>query len=550
MLRSNVLWKGYALAGIVVLALLPCLPSYGQNQEVAATLSGTVTDPTGLPISGAKVTLKSTQNGVVRTYTTQNNGLFAFTLLPPAVYSLDVGVSGFKDYKQKGITLGAGQTVQQNVRLTIGSTTETIEVTAQGPLLNVENANISSDVSARQVVDLPLNLRNVISLAELNSSVSNTAEEQIVGAPGISGSADQDVSFLNFGGTFFGTAEYLLDGSWDTRVDWGGVLYVPSADDVQEFKIQTNAFTSQYGWSSGNVINVVTKSGTNQLHGDAWMFYRNSAYDAQYYFNRGNQPAFHRDQFGATIGGPIIKDKLYFFAYYEGLRQATPATFLGSMPTTAERGGNFSSLLGGQVGTDYLGRPILAGEIYNPFSTRQVTCGGVDSVTGRSVSNCPSGATTEFLRDPVSGNISSGTGVTNILPANLMDSISTSIAGGSYWPTPNSSSLFNNFTAASSAAAHSNEYSVRIDYNFSNNDRIWGRWSQKYEQKINFPTYYGASNPGGPGVVAPNNRYSANIGYSHVFSPSFALSANLGVNPSLTITALAERAMSFVPPKT
>jgi hypothetical protein len=532
MLRSNFLGKGYALAlaGIVVIALLGCLPVYGQNQEVAATLSGTVTDPTGLPITGAKVTLKSTQNGVVRTYTTQNSGLFAFTLLPPAVYSLDVSVSGFKDYKQPVIALGAGQTVQQNVRLTIGLTTETIEVTAQSPLLNLENANISSDVSARQVVDLPLNLRNVISLAELNSSVSNTAEEQIVGAPGISGSADQDVSFLNFGGTFFGTAEYLLDGSWDTRVDWGGVLYVPSADDVQEFKIQTNAFTSQYGWSSGNVINVVTKSGTNQFHGDAWMFYRNSAYDAQYYFNRGNQPAFHRDQFGATIGGPIIKDKLYFFAYYEGLRQATPATFLGSMPTNAERGGDFSALLGGQAGTDYLGRPIYAGEIYNPFSTRQVTCGGVDSVTGRSVGNCPAGATTEFIRDPASGSISSGTGVTNILPASLLDSISTSIAGGSYWPTANSSSLFNNFTAASSAAAHSNEYSVRVDYNFSNNDRIWGRWSQKYEQKINFPTYYGASNPGGPGVVAPNNRYSANIGYSHVFSPSFALSANLGVN--------------------
>src|ERR1700751_3645565 len=453
MFRSNFLWKGYALAGVMALALLGCLPLYSQNQEVAATLSGTVTDPTGLPITGAKVTLKSAQNGITRAYTTQGSGLFTFTLLPPAVYSLEINVTGFKDYKQRAISLDAGQTVQQNVRLTVGSASETIEVTAQSPLLNVENANISSDISARQVVDLPLNLRNVISLAELNSSVSNTAEEQIVGAPGISGSADQDVSFLNFGGTFFGTAEYLLDGSWDTRVDWGGVLYVPSADDVQEFKIQTNAFTSQYGWSSGNVINVVTKSGTNQLHGDAWMFYRNSAYDAQYYFNRGNQPAFHRDQFGATIGGPIIKDKLYFFAYYEGLRQAKPETFLGSMPTTAERGGNFSSLLGGQVGTDYLGRTILVGEIYNPFSTRQVTCGGVDSVTGRAVSNCPSGATTEFLRDPVSGNISSGTGVTNILPANLMDSISTSIAGGSYWPTPNSSSLFKNFTAASCAAA-------------------------------------------------------------------------------------------------
>ena len=499
MFRSRSVWQVCALAGTVLFVLMGSRPFYGQNQEVAATLNGTVMDPTGLPINGAKVTLTSTQNGIVRTYTTQDSGLFTFTLLPPAVYSLEVNVAGFKDYKQRAISLGAGQTVQQNVRLTVGSTSETIEVTAQTPLLNTENANISSDVSARQVVDLPLNLRNVISLAELNSSVSNTAEEQIVGAPGISGSADQDVSFLNFGGTFFGTAQYLLDGSWDTRVDWGGVIYVPSADDVQEFKIQTNAFTSQYGFSSGNVVNVVTKSGTNQLHGDAWMFYRNSAYDSRYYFNNDHQPAFHRDQFGATIGGPIIKNKLYFFGYYEGLRQATPATFLGTMPTIAERGGDFSALLGSQVGTDYLGRPIFAGELYNPFSTRQVTCGGVDSVTGDAVSHCPAGATTEFLRDPISGNIASGTGVTNVVPTGLMDSIASKIATGSYWPKPNTSALFNNFASASSAAAHSNEYSIRIDYNFSKNDRIWGRWSQKYEQKINFPTYYGASDPGGPG---------------------------------------------------
>ncbi len=403
MFRSRSVWQICALAGVVLFVSVANRPLYGQNQEVAATLNGTVTDPTGLPVNGARVTLMSAQNGVTRTYTTQDSGLFTFTLLPPAVYSLDVQQTGFKDYRQQGITLGAGQNAQQNVKLTVGSISEKVEVTAQSPLLNADNANISSNISARQVVDLPLNLRNVISLAELNSSVSNTAEEQIVGAPGISGSADQDVSFLNFGGTFFGTAQYLLDGSWDTRVDWGGVIYVPSADAVQEFKIQTNAFTSQYGFSSGNVVNVVTKSGTNQLHGDAWMFYRNSAYDARYYFNNGGQPAFHRDQFGATIGGPIIKDKLYFFGYYEGLRQATPATFLGSMPTQDERGGDFSALLGGQVGTDYLGRPIFAGEIYNPFSTRQVTCGGVDTVTGDAVSQCPAGATTEFIRDPVQG---------------------------------------------------------------------------------------------------------------------------------------------------
>jgi hypothetical protein len=489
---------------------------YGQSSQVTATLSGTVLDSAGSSVSGAKVTLTSASVGISRTYSTDDSGLYSFTLLPPAVYSLEVQAPGFKHYKQDGLQLAAGQVAQQQVSLTVGAVTENIEVTSEVPLVNADNANISSDISARQVAGLPLNLRNVIGLATLNSSVSNAAEEQVVGAPGISGSADQDVSFLNFGGTFFDTAEYLLDGTWDTRLDWGGVIYVPSVDDVQEFKIQTNAFTSQYGFSSGNVINVVTKSGSNAFHGDAYEFYRNSNVDARYFFNNGKQPAFHRNQYGATIGGPVRKNKTYFFAYYEGLRQATPATFVGTMPTEAERSGDFSALLGAPTGqTDALGRSIVSGAIYNPFSTRQITAGQVDPTTGL-VAN-----STGYIRDPFPGNV---------IPPALMDSIAASIAAGKYWPTPTNGNLINNFTQAAAASAQSDEYSGRIDNNFSDNDRVNVRWSQKFESKINSPTYYGASDPGGPGVTAPNNRYSVNVGYTHVFSPTFDVSLNLGVN--------------------
>src|ERR1700723_3149572 len=159
-----------------------------QNQQVAATLSGSITDPTGLALKDAQVTLTSAQIGISRSFVTQEDGLYSFTLLPPAVYTLEVKVSGFKDFRQHGISLDAGLTVRQDVRLAVGATSETIEVTAEAPLLDADNANISSDISARQLAETPLNLRNIISLAELNSSVSNTAEEQVVGAPGISGS--------------------------------------------------------------------------------------------------------------------------------------------------------------------------------------------------------------------------------------------------------------------------------------------------------------------------------------------------------------------------
>ncbi|MFZ1973002.1 MAG: TonB-dependent receptor [Candidatus Acidiferrales bacterium] len=522
-------WKLGMLLGALAILLFCGKPLYGQSSAAfTATLNGSVTDPAGLAVKGATVTLTSSDKGVSRTTTTGDTGLYTFTFLPAGEYTLEAKASGFKQYKQQGITMTAGQTAEQAVRLTVGAVTESVEVTAQAPLLNADNANISEDLSSRFAEGLPLNFRSVISLTLINSSVNNAAEQQVVGAPGLAQTADQDISFLNFGGTFFGTAEYLLDGTWDTRVDWGGVIYVPSVDDVQEMKIMTNAFTSQYGWSSGNVVNIVTKSGSNGFHGDAWEFYANDAFDARYYFNNGAQPSFNRNQFGGTIGGPIKRDKLFFFAYYEGERQSTPSTNSYTLPTTAERGGDFSALLGAPVGTDYLGRPILAGEIYNPFSTRQVTCGGTDPVTGNHVT-CGTG--TAFIRDPISGNISTGAGVTNIIPAAYLDTIASKIATANFWPSPTGgTSMGTNFTPTGAAAEHSNEYSGRIDYNYDDSNRLYARWSQKYQTKTNTPDFYGPGNPAGPGLLNPNNRYSVNVGWNHIFDPTFTMNANFGVN--------------------
>jgi hypothetical protein len=523
-------WKLGLLLGALVVLCMSGQPVYGQSSAAfTATLNGRVTDPAGLAVKGAAVTLTSSENGVSRTTTTGDTGLYTFTFLPAGNYSLEARASGFKQYKQDGITMTAGQTAEQPINLTVGAVTESVQVTAQAPLLNADNANISEDLSSRFAEGLPLNFRSVVSLTLINSSVNNAAEQQVVGAPGLAQTADQDISFLNFGGTFFGTAEYLIDGTWDTRVDWGGIIYTPSVDDVQEMKIMTNAFTSQYGWSSGNVVNIVTKSGSNGFHGDAWEFYANDAFDARYYFNNGAQPSFNRNQFGGTIGGPIKRDKLFFFAYYEGERQSTPSTNSYTLPTAAERGGDFSALLGSSsIGTDSLGRPIFSGEIYNPFSTRQVTCGGTDPVTGNHVT-CGTG--TAFVRDPVSGNISTGMGVTNIIPAALLDTISSKIATANFWPSPTGGgSTGTNFVPTGAAAEHSNEYSGRIDYNLDDSNRLYARWSQKYQTKTNTPEFYGPGDPAGPGLLNPNNRYSVNVGWNHIFDPTFTMNANFGVN--------------------
>ena len=155
-------------------------------------------------------------------------------------------------------------------------------VVADAAQLNTDNSNVAADIPGKDITEYPLNTRNVYGLASLNSSVSNTSEGQMLlgGGTNTTDDADQDISFMNFAGGFFGTTGFMLDGSWDTDTEWGGVIFVPSVDAVQEFKVQNNSFTAQYGWSTGNVINVVTKSGTNAFHGSGWDFYQNQDFNA------------------------------------------------------------------------------------------------------------------------------------------------------------------------------------------------------------------------------------------------------------------------------
>src|SRR5581483_6675904 len=290
-------------ACLSISAVLPI--ANGQTLASTASFSGSVSDSTGARVAGANVTLTSTDKGITRVFKTDAEGNFSFPLLPASTYTLTVEAAGFKTSKQQGITLEVGQSVSQAVSLTIGASTQ-VEVTAVAPLLQTDNANVGAEISTKQVTELPLNLRNVFNFVELNSSVNNLSQRQTISSGGQQGSADQDVSFFNFGGGYFGTTAFLLDGAWDASEGWGGVIYVPSPDNVQEFKVQQNSFTAQYGWSRGNVINVVTKSGTSQIHGDVYDYLRNGALDANNYFNNLSglpRPNSHRNQFGVAVGG-------------------------------------------------------------------------------------------------------------------------------------------------------------------------------------------------------------------------------------------------------
>jgi len=505
-----------AAAGLSIIVALPVARC--QTLATTASFSGSVSDSSGARIPNASVTLMSPEKGIKRAFKTDSEGNFSFALLPAGAYTLMVEASGFNTMKQEGITLEVGQSASQSVTLKVG-TTEQIEVTAAVALLQTDNANVGTDVSTKQVTELPLNLRNVFNFVQLNSSVNNLSQQQLLQSGGEQSSADQDVSFFNFGGGFFGTTAFLLDGAWDASAGWGGVIYVPSPDNVQEFKVQQNSFTSQYGWSTGNVINVVTKSGGSSLHGDAYDYLRNGALDANYYFNVVNhQPKAytHRNQFGVSLGGPVYipglykqRDKTFFFFNYEGHRENDPlSTGAQTVPTAAFRTGDFSALLGAQVGTDALCRPILAGQIYDPYTTHQVTatCG-------------PKTGQTVFIRNPIAGNnLANSTNGINAIGQKLVN----------FYPAPINSQLSGNWVASGLGGNNSDEYSGRVDHNLSNNTRLYGRYSYKREFKDVSPAYFGASDPAGPGQRNPNNRWDVAVGVSQVFSPTFTMSVNVG----------------------
>ena len=499
--------------------------AFAQGQAVFASLNGDVRDSTGAVISGAHVLLSNDQIDLHRTFTTDENGRYVLSQVPPGTYSLRIEQKGFRTYVQNNITLSVGQAATQDVLLVVGDVTQEIVVNASASPLNTSNANLSADVSQRQVTQLPLDYRAPFFLVTLLSSVNSGQIWQSFNAgssqsgPG----ADQDASAFTFGGSRFGSTGFLLDGHWNGSSGWGAIMYSPTVDETEEFKIQQNVFTAQYGRSMGNVVNAITKSGTSSLHGDAFEFIRNSALDANNFFNNSAglaKPHFERNQFGFTAGGPVYipglyrqRDKIFFFGGYEGLRQSTPLTLVTTVPVQAFHSGNFSALLGPQTGTDALGRPVLKGQIYNPFTSRSITAGAVDAVTGRVATQ------SGFVRDPFPGNL---------IPDSLIDPVARATAP--YYPLPNGPGLVNNYTNTISAPVGQDKYTLRVDQNVTQDARFFVRWSQAFEYKTRNGAFFGPTNPAGSGEIAGNNRFDLGGGFTYTFNPTLVMSVAAGLN--------------------
>ena len=494
---------------LAVLLLAHCSSHlFGQSAASTASVAGIISDPQNARIAGAAVTIASPERGLSRKFATDSSGAYSFNLLPPGVYNLTVEATGFKKYNQNGIVLAVGQAAELSAVLPVGTVGESVEVHGESSILITEKPDIGSLILSDQIVELPLNTRNAAALMYVDAS----ARWNSLGATGaVPDTADQDQSLMNFNGQLFGSTGFLLDGTWNSAMGWSGVMYTPSVDAVQEFKVQTNSFSAQYGLSDGNVVTFVTKSGTNRFHGNFYDFFRNYALDANYFFNKAAglpRTSTHMNQFGATAGGPLYipgiykqRNRTFFFAAYEGLRLSSGSNITTAVPTTAFKNGDLSALLGPQTGVDALGRPIFQGQIYNPFSTRQITVGGV----------------TQYYRDPIPNN--------NL--ASLIDPVAKNL--NAFFPAPTSTAA-NNYVAATGAPTVTNEMNIRIDHNLSETKRLYGRYSRKWEYKVGSAPLFGASNPGGPGQINPDNRYSVVFGYNQVLSPTLTGSFIIGYN--------------------
>ena len=328
-MRARVL----VLLSAVIFAALPLAA-----QITTTVIYGTVTDSTGAVVPGAKVTAVNSDTNLSRSAESNTQGEYRIELLPIGHYEVQVDANGFQKYVQKGIVLTLDQVALVNATLQVGNVNETVSVTAAPPMINTSNATLGRTVGNAEITTLPIVNRNVYTLLSLTPGVRSSTNGIVLGYP-------QQITIIN-GGTEggVGAATYYLDGGLNMTGlrNTGNIL--PNPDAIQEFRVDTNNYSAAYGRSSSGVVNAVTTSGTNQFHGSLFEFVRNNILDANLWNNQGGKPPLHRNQFGGTFGGPIKRNKTFFFFSYQGLRQSTPNFISGvTVPTAAERVGDFSA---------------------------------------------------------------------------------------------------------------------------------------------------------------------------------------------------------------
>src|SRR5580700_6768056 len=307
-------------------------------QQITGSLRGTVVDPSGAVVQSAAVNAQQTETGLTRTVITDRDGAYVFVELPIGHYQIRTEAKGYQKYLQEGITLDINETATVGIHLKLGAETQQVEVKADADLVQSTVSSLGQTVMEREILDLPLDGRNFSQLGLLQPGV-------VPLTPGLleaGGPARQNQAY-SVDGQRPESNNFMIDGADNVSSVDGGFVLKPPIDAIAEFKILSHNANAEFGRNTGSTTNIVTRSGTNKFHGAAWEFLRNDAMDASDYFTQSVQP-LKQNQFGATFGGPIFKDQTFFFGYYEGFRNRQGETVPATVPSLAERQGNFSEV--------------------------------------------------------------------------------------------------------------------------------------------------------------------------------------------------------------
>lgn len=501
------------MIGILLLVgLLSALaPAWGQ--EVTANIVGTVTDPSGAPIKGAAVAATDVDRGTVWNDSTNEAGAYNLLRLPIGSYTVKVTAAGFQTVAHAPFTLVLNQTARVDVQMKVGTVSTSVEVISTAPLLQTETTEVSTLIDANTNVSLPLASRNYLQLTLLAPGATNVDPNGMrrannmldSGRPYINGNREQ-------------ANEYLVDGILNSEDKNNETGYQPTPDAIQEFNLITQNASAEFGNYQGGVVSVSTKSGTNRFHGGLYEFLRNDALDAHEasdgwtqgvnngqlgYDARGvaNKTELRYNQFGGTIGGPIIKNKLFFFADYQGQRQVLAGPTPAQLLTTKARAGDF-----GQLCTDFGGSFDGSG-----------ICTGATSATAQLV--YPNGPNAGL---PIPYNNLVAAGYT-------IDPVASAIFASKYYPVPALDSLAsNNLFYKSGSNLNNNQGDLKIDYNYSERDHIFGRWSQ---MDLNQPTFTGCVFCNSGAVEGSDGPVrNAVVNWTHTFRSNLLNEARFGFN--------------------
>jgi hypothetical protein len=476
------------------IAILALAPSALLAQAVSGTIFGSVRDSTDAAIGGAQVTVRNAATNYSRSAATSADGDFRFPSLPLGAYTLAVEHPGFGPFSQEGITLQVDQQARVDVVLRVGGVSEKVVVAAEAPLVNTSNAETAEVVERTRIEQLPLNGRNFVQLIQLTTG-TNT---------GAAGDQQSNLVINHFRGSAFFSANgmrtwynnYMLDGVNNNESAWnsGGIILLPVIDAIQEFKVATGNFSSEFGRAAGGVVNVQTRSGSNEFHGNVFEFFRNSALDANEFFNNATaraRPPFKQNQFGATFGGPIRRDRLFLFADYQGTRQVRGTTYLASVANDAMRRGDFSSARFAQVYDPFTTRAQGTGITRDPFPDKRVPASRFDAAAPRFIDIMPR----------------ANTGASDLIAFNFINN--------PIW------------------TRQGNQGDLRIDYNLGSKGTLFGRFS-KDRAGQNFPNDLAtAENPFGGGGRGNNldlTAQSAVVNGTYVATSSLVLEGRLGFN--------------------